>query len=75
MALALRRTSGSIVSIGVSKIWLNFEPFKDVKLLNKFDIEIDYTYIGPDENVASRGYDYYGSTSGTDSIAFGGFLR
>lgn len=53
----------------------NFEPFKDVKLLNKFDIEIDYTYIGPDENVASRGYDYYGSTSGTDSIAFGGFLR
>jgi hypothetical protein len=53
----------------------NFEPFKDAKLLNKFDIEIDYTYIGPDENVASRGYDYYGSTSGTDSVAFGGFLR
>ena len=53
----------------------SFDPFKGTNLYNTFGIEIDYTYIGPNEKVAARGYDHYGSPAGTDSIAFGGFLR
>lgn len=52
-----------------------FEPFNDIKLVNKFSMKIDYTYIGPGDKASSTGYDNYGSIYVTDSIAYGGFLR
>lgn len=49
--------------------------FEDKIYMNTFGTEIDYTYVGPDGKSPTNGNDYYGSNSGTDSIAYGGFLR
>ena len=54
---------------------VSFNPFEDKINMNTFGQELDYTYVGPNEKSPTTGYDYYGSTSGTDSIAYGGFLR
>jgi hypothetical protein len=49
--------------------------FNDVTYETNLDIPIEYTYIGPDSKTFSRGSTYYGSPTGTDSVAFGGLLR
>ena len=49
--------------------------FTDNINISKLGTKLEYTYIGPEEKSPSTGHDYYGSPSGTDSIAYGGFLR
>lgn len=51
------------------------DPFVEKDTQTNLGTDIQYTYIGPDEKTFSRGFSYYGSTSGTDSITFGGLLR
>lgn len=50
-------------------------PFIEKDNLTNLGTSIEYTYIGPNEKTFSRGFSYYGSNSGTDSISFGGLLR
>jgi hypothetical protein len=50
-------------------------PFIEKDNLTNLGTSIEYTYIGPNEKTFSRGFSYYGSDSGTDSISFGGLLR
>jgi len=50
------------------------DPFKEKDLTNDFYQKIEYSYIGQDERTYSRGWSY-GTSAGTDSIAFGGLLR
>lgn len=54
---------------------VSFSPFIDKINMNAFEMQLEYTYVGPDERSPTTGQDYYGSNSGTDSIAYGGFLR
>jgi len=54
---------------------VSFNPFDDKINMNAFGQVLDYSYVGPNEKSPATGNDYYGSTSGTDSIAYGGFLR
>jgi len=49
--------------------------FVDKINVNSFGIQLEYTYVGPVEKSPTTGYDYYGSAAGTDSVAYGGFLR
>ena len=49
--------------------------FADKINVNSFGTQLEYTYIGPDERSPTAGYDYYDSAAGTDSVAYGGFLR
>jgi len=60
---------------GYSGVNDSYDAFNDRQLVNKFSFKIDYTYIGPDEKSPKTGFDYYGSDAGTDSVAFGGWLR
>jgi len=50
-------------------------PFIEKDNLTNLGTSIEYTYIGPNEKTFSRGFSYYGSASGTDSVSFGGLLR
>lgn len=54
---------------------VSFSPFSDTINMNAFGTQLEYTYIGPNEKSPTTGQDYYGSSAGTDSIAYGGFLR
>jgi hypothetical protein len=50
-------------------------PFIEKDNLTNLGTLIEYTYISPNEKTFSRGFSYYGSDSGTDSVSFGGLLR
>jgi hypothetical protein len=50
-------------------------PYKEFDEINAFGMNLNYDYIGSNDKTYSRGFSYYGSTVGTDSIAFGGRLR
>jgi len=50
-------------------------PFKEFDEINAFGMPLNYDYIGNNDKTYSRGFSYYGSTVGTDSIAYGGRLR
>lgn len=60
---------------GYSGNTVSISRFDDKIILNSFGMKIEYTYIAPDQKSPTAGYDYYGSQSGTDSVAYGGFLR
>ena len=54
---------------------VSLSPFVDSIEKNSFGTQLEYQYIGPDEKSPAAGYDYYGSSAGTDSVAYGGCLR
>ena len=54
---------------------LSFAPFVDSIDTSSLGTVLTYDYISPREKSPTAGFDYYGSSAGTDSIAYGGFLR
>ncbi len=50
-------------------------PYVEKTYETDLSVDVEYTYIGPDEKTFPRGFTYYGSKSGTDSVSFGGLLR
>jgi len=50
-------------------------PYKEFDQVNSFGMTLEYDYIANNDETFSRGFSYYGSTTRTDSIAFGGRLR